>query len=391
MCEPIVDLPEDASPEAVPLATARGFARAAWQNEGHSLEQLAVFAATSGSEFDALEVAALFRISVRAAQHRLDLAVTLSTRLPRTLAAVKAGRLDPYRASKIADATLPLSLEAAAVVEGEILDRVEEMPAVKLCRALRRIVARVNADALRALHEQRVAQRRVDMYPTEDGCSVLTVHGPAARIQVAAKRVDAIAHQLRDTGGADGRTMDQLRSDVALDLLAGKDFEHAKIIVQVTLPARAALGVDNTPGHLVGYGDIAAQQAVDLAYQADATWRRILTEPATGRVLDVGRRRYSPPAALRDHIQAAMPTCTGPGCVRPAAQCDLDHREPFPAGPTDEHNVHPACRSHHRGKTFGGWKIIKRGGILEWVSPCGFHYPHHPEPLTHPEPPPPPF
>ncbi|WP_291412335.1 HNH endonuclease signature motif containing protein, partial [Actinophytocola sp.] len=154
-------------------------------------------------------------------------------------------------------------------------------------------------------------------------------------------------------------------------------------------PARAALGVDNTPGHLVGYGDIAAQHAVDLAYQSDATWRRILTEPATGRVLDVGRRSYTPPAALRDHIHAAMPTCTGPGCVRPAAQCDLDHREPFPVGPTDEHNVHPACRSHHRGKTFGGWKVIKRGGILEWVSPCGFHYPHTPEPITHPEPAPP--
>ncbi|WP_291416081.1 HNH endonuclease signature motif containing protein, partial [Actinophytocola sp.] len=233
--------------------------------------------------------------------------------------------------------------------------------------------------------------RRVDMYPTEDGCSVLTVHGSAARVQVAAKRVDAIAYQLRDTGGADGRTMDQLRSDVALDLLAGKDFQHAKIIVQVTLPARAALGVDNTPGHLVGYGDIAAQQAVDLAYQADATWRRILTEPSTGRVRDVGRRRYSPPAALRDHLHATMPTCTGPGCVRPAQQCDLEHREPYPAGPTDEHNLHPACRSHHRGKTFGGWKIIKRGGILEWVSPCGFHYPHTPEPITHPEPAPPPF
>ncbi|WP_291415182.1 DUF222 domain-containing protein [Actinophytocola sp.] len=221
-------------PEAAALAV-RGLVRTAWQVEGYALEKLAVFAARSGSEFDALEVAALLVISPRAAQQRLDLAVTLATRLPRTLAAVKAGRLDPYRPSKIADATLPLSLEAAPIVEEEILDRVEDMPAVKLVRVLRRIVARVNADALQALHEKRMAQRRVDMYPTEDGCAVLTVHGSAARVQVAAKRVDAIAYQLRDTGGADGRTMDQLRSDVALDLLAGKDFEHAKIIVQVTL------------------------------------------------------------------------------------------------------------------------------------------------------------
>ncbi|MPZ85924.1 MAG: DUF222 domain-containing protein, partial [Actinophytocola sp.] len=122
MCEPFVDLPEDASPEAVPLATAFGLARMMWQREGEYLEQLAIYAAASGGEFDALEVAALFRISLRTAQQRLDLAVTLATRLPRTLAAVKAGRFDPYRASKIADATLSLSLEAAAIVEEEILD-----------------------------------------------------------------------------------------------------------------------------------------------------------------------------------------------------------------------------------------------------------------------------
>ncbi|MPZ82908.1 MAG: hypothetical protein GEV28_21915, partial [Actinophytocola sp.] len=63
MYEPIVELPEGVSPEAVPLATAFGLARVSWQAEGRMLEQLALFAAASGSEFDALEVAALFRIS----------------------------------------------------------------------------------------------------------------------------------------------------------------------------------------------------------------------------------------------------------------------------------------------------------------------------------------
>ncbi|MPZ84668.1 MAG: hypothetical protein GEV28_31500 [Actinophytocola sp.] len=63
-------------------------------------------------------------------RERLDLAITLTTRLPRTLAAIKGVRLDPYRASKIADATLSLSLEDTVIVEREILDRVEEMPAV---------------------------------------------------------------------------------------------------------------------------------------------------------------------------------------------------------------------------------------------------------------------
>jgi hypothetical protein len=56
------------------------------------LEQLAAFATeTEGEEFAHLDVAALLHISDRAAQRRLRFAVTLTERLPRTLAAVKQG------------------------------------------------------------------------------------------------------------------------------------------------------------------------------------------------------------------------------------------------------------------------------------------------------------
>jgi hypothetical protein len=56
------------------------------------LEQLAAYAdATEGDEFAHLEVAALLHISDRAAQHRLRFALTLTERLPHTVAALKQG------------------------------------------------------------------------------------------------------------------------------------------------------------------------------------------------------------------------------------------------------------------------------------------------------------
>ncbi|GAB3451568.1 HNH endonuclease signature motif containing protein [Actinophytocola sediminis] len=388
MFAPVIDVPSGDLAQGIPLATALGMQRVAWRTEGYALEQLAAYAANADERFAALEVAALFGMSFRAAQRRLDLAVTLTTRLPLTLEAVKQGRFDSYRASRIAEAVAVLSDQDAATVEAEVVPQAGDLAPAPLNRLLGRAIRRIDAAAILRRHEQRVAARRVDAYPTEDGCAAFTVHGPADRVHLADERVNAIAHRLRETGAAEGRSLDQLRADVALDLLAGKDFEHAKVTVQLTLSAATALGVSAAPAQLAGYGDLPARRALVLAGQTDATWRRILTDPKTGRPVDVGRRRYTPPAALRDQVRAELPTCTAPGCVRPAYQCDIDHRQPFPDGPTDLDNLHPACRRHHESKTHGGWQVHDQVDTLVWVSPAGYRYPHRPEPIADPDPPP---
>ncbi|MET0931512.1 MAG: HNH endonuclease signature motif containing protein, partial [Aeromicrobium sp.] len=45
-----------------------------------------------------------------------------------------------------------------------------------------------------------------------------------------------------------------------------------------------------------------------------------------------------------------------PGMV-PAFLCDMDHREPWPNGPTTGDNLGPLCRRHHG---------YKGHGILNW-------------------------
>jgi Domain of unknown function (DUF222) len=85
---------------------------------------------------------------------------------------------------------------------------------------------------------------------------------------------------------------------------------------------------------------------------------------------------------LQHLIWARTPTCTAPGCRRPAARCDLDHSTPYDqGGRTCECNVAPLCRHHHRCKQSEGWCLEQpQPGVLRWTTPAGRHYLTAPEP-----------
>src|ERR1700685_106178 len=69
-------------------------------------------------------------------------------------------------------------------------------------------------------------------------------------------------------------------------------------------------------------------------------------------------RGYQPSPSLRHLIQVRNPTCTGPGCRRPATRCDLDYVIPYDrSGRTCECNLHPACRHDHHTKQVPGWTV----------------------------------
>jgi hypothetical protein len=339
-------------------------------------------------EFVHLEIAAAYRWTVRYAQNQIAFAVALTTRLPRTFAALRAGDIDEYRAQRIMTATEVLSDEAIARVEAEIAARAGEWNVRQLNDRLRRAVLRADPAAAAARAAAKSEARRVVHVNLDDGAGLVEIQGDVERTQLAYGRVRAIAKQIKADGGGADRTLDQITSDVALDCLAGKEFKNATVHVWLTLPGTTALGVEEKPGFLSGYGPIPARRALRLAAQTDATWQRVVTDPITGHAIDVGRDKYSPPAALRDQLRVSFPTCTGPGCVRPAHLCDQDHVVPFPQGPTDDNNMRPACRPHHRAKTLGGWRIehLDHGRGLVWITRHGFRFTHEPEPIADPEP-----
>ena len=174
-------------------------------------------------------------------------------------------------------------------------------------------------------------------------------------------------------------TLDQLRADalatIAEQFLSNssdQNLAHGRpVTLNLTLDLPTFLGLNENPGILAGYGEIPASVARTLA--GDAKWRRFITDPISGNLLDYGRLTYEPPQALVDFIVARDRRCRFPGCRQPARVCDIDHAIPWEEGGRTSHeNLGLLCRRHHRMKTHGGWKLLSHpDGSCDWTSPEG--------------------
>lgn len=156
------------------------------------------------------------------------------------------------------------------------------------------------------------------------------------------------------------------------------------------MPVSSLLGASDLPADLHGYGWIPAPVARQLAADPNCTWRRLLTDPATGQLLEVGRTRYRPPAPLEDFVRARDRRCRVPGCRRPVQRCDVDHNHDWAlGGPTAERLLCCLCRRHHRLKDRPGWAFDLRDGELTITTPAGRTYRSRPPRCDQPEPQPP--
>ena len=152
--------------------------------------------------------------------------------------------------------------------------------------------------------------------------------------------------------------------------------DHTVVNIVIDLPT--LLGLAEHPARLDGYGPIPAGLARRLS--ADATWRRMLTDPITRRLLDRAPNSYRPGHQLAAYVRARDLVCDHPGCTRPADGCQLDHDTPFDltdpdGGRTTAEDLHPRCEPHHNGKTHLGWATGTRpDGTRYTRSPLGFDY-----------------
>lgn len=81
---------------------------------------------------------------------------------------------------------------------------------------------------------------------------------------------------------------------------------------------------------------------------------------------------YAPSRKLTHLIRARTANCDAPGCQAQATSSDLDHTTPWPAGPTDQCNLAPRCRRHHRAKQAPDWKVDQTApGVARWTLPSG--------------------
>ena len=188
----------------------------------------------------------------------------------------------------------------------------------QLQRAARRAELRLAPATAQVRHERALADRSVRLLPCSDGMAQLSV-------LLAAPEAESIFTRLTAATGLlpaeDERTVDQQRADLLVDaVLSGlphdalPELQGRRPSIQVLVSADTLLGLDEAPAELAGYGPITAETARRLAADASGTWRRLLTDPNTGQLLDVGARSYRPAQRLR----VSLPPATGCARSRPA-------------------------------------------------------------------------
>ncbi|MFC2547661.1 MAG: DUF222 domain-containing protein, partial [Actinomyces oris] len=110
----------------------------------------------------------------------------------------------------------------------------------------------------------------------------------------------------------------------------------------------------------IGARSVAVPALTAWALAAGGTWRRLVTDPVGGTVVDVGRTRYRPPAGLADLVRARDRACVFPTCQTPAERCDIDHLTAWSQGGTTSlDNLATLCEAHHRLKHTPGWALTR--------------------------------
>jgi hypothetical protein len=335
------------------------------------------------------DVSTALRLAPATAQSRIDIARTLVNNLPNTCSALATGEISAAHATVIAR-------EAAIAIRNGAPDSVifeVEQRAISFAELHTpgQVAARVRTDIAKAIPEEfeeitsrATALRRVSCYNEADGMSTVVAILPAADAQIVMNSIEAFIlrqdqlHLSQNKSDTD-RTIDQKRADALSTICSNFLSEISETVtpqrrpltVNVTVDLPTLLGLAENPGQLAGYGPIPASVARELA--SDAKWKRFITEPQTGNLLDFGRESYEPPQHLKDFLIARDRTCRFPGCRRSALLSDLDHAESWESGgSTSPENIGALCRRHHRLKTHDGWRIQSfSDGSCTWTSPLG--------------------
>lgn len=356
------------------------------------------------------EVASALRLSPNTAQIRIDVARTLTNHLPATCSALATGEISAAHATVIAKESAEIisrgasesvisELEEKAIAHAEF--HTPSQVANKVRATIAKLAPTEFEDAVAIARDA----RKVSLFPESDGMCTLVAFLPAQDAQTIMLAIDKLARvnaqdsELNIENNAsnklgnlnkDRRTIDMKRADALSQLASAylsntldEKLSHRRpVTVNLTIDLPTLLGLAENPGQIAGYGAIPASVARELA--ADAKWRRFITDPITGNLIDYGRQSYEPPQDLKDFLIARDQTCRFPGCRQSARRSDIDHAKAWDdGGQTSADNLGVLCRRHHQMKTHGGWKLTSNSdGSCEWISPLGRKYFVPPRPVN---------
>ena len=336
------------------------------------------------------DISTALRLAPTTAQSRIDVARTLINFLPNTCSALATGEISPAHATVIAKeaaAAIRDGLPESAIfeIETRAIAHAEFHTPGQVGNHVRTSIARIDPETFETIVARARDTRKVSCYTESDGISTIVAILPAADAQIVMNSIESFIRtaQAAQAGGNTSehghRSADMKRADALTAIASAYLSSSAEVVtphrrpisINVTIDLPTLLGLAENPGQLAGYGAIPASIARELA--ADGKWKRFITDPQTGNLLDFGRQSYEPPQALMDFLIARDRTCRFPGCRRSASLSDMDHAKSWETGgQTSPENLGALCRRHHRLKTHDGWTVESRAdGSCTWTSPLG--------------------
>ncbi|RNM15276.1 DUF222 domain-containing protein, partial [Nocardioides pocheonensis] len=311
------------------------------------------------SEFAVWELAAALGLSIESGRNLVAQALELAHRLPKTWARVQAGSLAPWRAKRIADATLHLNQEAAGFVDAQVAPFAHKTGPTQSQRLVDQAIAMFMPE-LAAEQRDRSAEQR---YFTIDHDQVSfagtsRVHGELD-LADAIDLDDAVrrgAEQLAALGNEESL---DVRRSLAVGMLArgqqAIEFEAGVVSAGSTTPLggstspkardvvlyvhlsedalrsgdhNAPAWLENAGGHLVTAGQVAEWCGVSAGSTTGngSTTRngsttgttKITVRPVLDLAETLQSAGYQPSPTLTEQIELRDRTCVFPWCNRPA-------------------------------------------------------------------------
>lgn len=283
--------------------------------------------------------------------------------LPGLMESVEAGTLTQRHVRAVLRelGAVDLTVEVRAAVVLVMLARYRGEAPGELAALVRRLILSVDRAAAEARRRKADRRRQVRYVSAPDGQATVWATGPAAMI--AAIRASLDATLPLHTSEGDERSTDERVFDLFVDLLTG-GATAGSWTAGIVVPFSTATGGELELAELPGFGPVLPSTAQELlrscasvvqvavdehgeviavgdlvpleeAHDAPVTpprpdpvavaLRQLARPP---EIRDLATPSYRIPRRLRRLVEARDRRCVFPGCHRPAAKTDLDHRIP---------------------------------------------------------------
>jgi hypothetical protein len=318
----------------------------------------------------------------------------LTHEMPETRSALRDGHIDELTARDVVGETSHLSVEDRGTVDATLVTELHRPGASgwQISRSARALADQIDPAAAVARRTKAEGTRRATIRPGHDSLAVLSLTGPIADTVSCHAALDRAVREHRLDVPDDERSDSQLRYDIAVERLTGRQIATDPVPVSLTLvmTEEAMFRDGHQAASILGHGPIAAAHARELVHSAaerDRAWvTRLYTHPHDDALIamDSGRRLFPP--GLATFLRLRDQRCATPYCDAPVQH--IDHIQPWSQGGTTTlDNGQGLCARCNHTKDLAGLRTVYDPDtrVTTFITRTGHAYPREPPPaLGHP-------